>query len=191
VRIDFTFTTIGCLCPLTASVWPGSLESAVDLPFGCLAFPVFCLCCLGLVVAWLLLLVRRPHTPNRRPWGWALATSAIVAGSVWALWFQTPRAIVFANDCTELQPLIPNARDEWRGQPLGQRIGPYTVDRYAADSRGGVFFRTARGPDGIGPDELSYGFANQPNTSGTPFGNSSYSLHHLFGDWYTFSVSDD
>jgi hypothetical protein len=74
---------------------------------------------------------------------------------------------------------------------LGQRLGVYSVDRYAADPRGGIYFRTHAGPDGIGPDTMSYGFAFWPNREGTPFGKAGYGLSHMVGDWYCFSASND
>lgn len=65
------------------------------------------------------------------------------------------------------------------------------MDRYGTDGRGGVYFRTATGPDGIGPDRLSFGFAFRPNAEGSLFGDARYELGHLFGEWYWFAVSDD
>ena len=47
------------------------------------------------------------------------------------------------------------------------------------------------GPDGIGPDTMSYGFASRPNREGTPFGRAGYHLSHVLGDWYVFSASND
>jgi hypothetical protein len=77
------------------------------------------------------------------------------------------------------------------GKPLGHRLGFYSVDRYAADPRGGAYFRTHAGPDGIGPDTMSYGFAHRPNPEGSPFGRAGYHLSHVVGDWYVFSASND
>jgi len=61
--------------------------------------------------------------------------------------------------------------DEFRVKELSQQVGPYRVDRFGADQRGGVYFRTYTGADGIGPDETSYGFALS-HGHGTPFGNA-------------------
>ncbi len=74
---------------------------------------------------------------------------------------------------------------------MGRWLGVYYVDRYAADPRGGVYFRTHAGPDGIGPDTMSYGFAYKPNPKGTPFGRAGYHLSHVTGNWYVFSASND
>ncbi len=51
--------------------------------------------------------------------------------------------------------------------------------------------RTYAGPDGIGPDTMSYGFAFRPNREGTPFGKAGYHLSPMIGDWYCFSASNN
>jgi len=70
-------------------------------------------------------------------------------------------------------------------------LGVYDVDRYAADPRGGVYFRTHFGVDGIQPDITSSGFAYRPNPEGTPFGSAGYHYSQIDGDWYVFSASTD
>lgn len=80
---------------------------------------------------------------------------------------------------------------EYQGEALGRLLGFYFVDRYAADPRGGLYFRTHTGPDGFGPDTMNYGFAYRPNPKGTPFGNAEYCYSHVVGDWYVFSASND
>ncbi len=113
-------------------------------------------------------------------------------GTLVLLWLHVPQRIAFAFSSADLHGLVDGApADEYRGEELGRLVGPYRVDRYAADSRGGVFFRTTTGRDGIGPDQMSYGFAFRPNGQGTPFGNAHYGHYHLFGDWYAFAASDD
>ena len=74
---------------------------------------------------------------------------------------------------------------------MNQRLGIYLVDEYAADPRGGVYFRVYSGTDGIGPDQMSYGFAYKPNRKGTPFGAARHRLFRLGNDWYWFRASDD
>jgi len=70
-------------------------------------------------------------------------------------------------------------------------LGIYHVDEWASDQRGGVYFRTGTGPDGIGPDTMSYGFVYRPNREGSPFGASHYMVRRLGGDWYWFRASND
>lgn len=178
---------------LAAAVWPGLLE---DLVF---SFPLFCLS-VPLLGCWFLLLVglalwevaARPEPPARRRW-WGVRSAAVMFGTLALLWFHVPQRIAFASAAPELRGLLNGAPVEKLrgGVELDRQAGPYRVDRYAADERGGVYFRTATGPDGIGPDQMSYGFAFRPNAEGSPFGNARYGRRHLFGDWWTFAASDD
>jgi hypothetical protein len=80
---------------------------------------------------------------------------------------------------------------EHNDEPLERWLGVYFVDRYAADAGGGVYFRTHAGPDGIGPDTMSYGFAFRPHPNWTPFGSAGYRFTQVASDWYVFSASDD
>jgi hypothetical protein len=103
-----------------------------------------------------------------------------------------PRRAAFLLSRPAFQGLVATApASEYEGEALGRLLGVYYVDRYAADPRGGVYFRTHSGPDGIGPDTMSYGFAFRPNAKGLPFGNAGYRLSRMIGDWYCFSASDD
>jgi hypothetical protein len=79
--------------------------------------------------------------------------------------------------------------DKLRAESISRWFGIYHVDRWAHDSRGGVFFRTGTGADMI--DTMSYGFAFHPNREGSPFGRAGYFLSPIAGEWHTFSVSDD
>jgi hypothetical protein len=192
VAYIFLSTVLGGAWLLALAVWPGVLE---DVLFG---IPSFCLS-LPLLGCWSLLLVglaardlaRRPEPPVRRR-RWGLWSAAMMFGVMGLLWFHVPERIAFGLCYSELQALVDVApADELRVTELDRQVGPYRVDRYGADRRGGFFFRTHSGPDGISPDRISCGFAFRPNGQGTPFGNARYQLRHLFGDWYVFEVSDD
>jgi len=192
VRVVFALTVAGGFSLLALAVWPGLIE---DVVFG---FPLFC-AWLPLLGFWFLLLVSlalrefaaRPEPPAR-PRRWGLRSASIMFVTLGLLWFHVPQRVAFAFCYGDLQGLVDSApTDAFHGEELGQRAGPYRVDRYAADKRGGAFFRTATGPDGIGPDEMSYGFVFQPNGQGTPFGNAHYRQCHLFGKWYEFAASND
>ena len=76
-----------------------------------------------------------------------------------------------------------------QGDRLGRFFGPYFVDRYGADPRGGVYFRVMTFSDLF--DTMSGGFAFRPNRDGTPFGAAKYEVFPLGGDWYWFWASDD
>jgi hypothetical protein len=192
VRVIFALTVLGGLGLLALAVWPGMVE---DAAFG---FPF---CCPSVVSLgfWSVLVVgtalhdlaTRPDPPARRRW-WGVRSAGVLLATLGLLGFHVPQRAVFAFCHADLRPLADAAPDgDIGGVPLGRRVGPYLVDRYGADERGGVYFRTATGPDGIGPDQMSYGFAFRPNAQGSPFGGSGYRVWHLFGEWYGFSVSDD
>ena len=103
----------------------------------------------------------------------------------------TPRRLAFRLSRSAFEREVAGAPASFGPRPLDRRLGAYWVDRYAADPRGGVFFRTYKGMDGLGPDAMSHGFAYRPNGEGSPFGRARYSLSHLHGDWYVFAASDD
>ncbi len=106
--------------------------------------------------------------------------------------FDVPRRIAFAISRSSFEQSVQTAPAPGRPEtPPGSHFGVYHVDEYAADSRGGVFFRVYTGPDGIGPDRMSYGFVFKPNPEGTPFGAAGYETHRLSRDWYWFCASDD
>ncbi len=88
-----------------------------------------------------------------------------------------------------LQALMP--ADDYSASQVGRRFGIYQVDMVGIDGRGGIYFRVNTGHDGIGPDQMSYGFAKKPNATGSPFGRKYYDPIHLVGDWYVFRASDD
>lgn len=103
-----------------------------------------------------------------------------------------PRRITFLLSRSAFQRHLSTApASKYEGESLGRFLGIYYVDRYCADPRGGVYFRTHAGADGIGPDTMSYGFAFRPNPEGTPFGRAGYHYSHVVGDWFDFSASDD
>jgi hypothetical protein len=192
VRVIFTLTLLGGAGLLTLAVWPGMIQDAV--------FGFFIVCAsVPLLGCWFLLLVglalrdlvMRPEPPARRRW-WGVTSAGIMFSTLGLLWLHVPQRVAFAFCHAELRGLVDGAPvSEFYGVELGRRVGPYDVDRYGADKRGGVFFRTATGPDGLGPDQMSYGFAFRPNGRGTPFGNAKYRQCHLFGAWYAFAVSND
>jgi hypothetical protein len=180
-------TVVGAIVLLVMSLWPGTLRGCVAL----LALP--CIALLGL--AWLLT-ASRTLPP---PWGTSARVSLgsivvapiLVGTTLVTLVFYIPRRIVFIPCEPRFEQMLPSAPPADTRAALGRRLGIYHVDEWATDARGGVYFRTGTGPDGIGPDTMSYGFAYQPNRAGSPFGASRYMIRRLFGDWYWFRASDD
>ena len=71
---------------------------------------------------------------------------------------------------------------------MNRRLGIYEVGEYAADPRGGVYFRVYDGRYNFGPDRMSYGFAYKPNDKGSPFGEARYRVFPLGHDWYWFQA---
>ncbi len=193
MAIVFKLTLLGGAILLILAIWPGVFEDVVfEFPFGCFSFL--------LLGGWFLLLigsalwelfVKVEAAPRRRSWG--MWSTAVMFTTMALLWYHVPQRLAFALCYSQLRGLLDSASvvTHRKGEELGQQIGPYWVDRYGQDSRGGVYFRTHSGPDGIGPDEMSYGFVFQPNDEGTPFGNAHYRCRHLFGDWFAFAASDD
>ncbi len=198
----------GSLVLVVLSVYPGVL---VDILFlGVLLFPLWVP---ALVIGGLILLVvqtrsagKKPVAPDLDPIAddigvgkapvhprrWIILSPAIVAMSLVLILNGVLRRVAFVLSRPAFQRHIaPAPADEYEGEPLGRLLGVYYVDRYAADPRGGVYFRTHAGPDGIGPDTMSYGFVYRPNREGSPFGRAGYQLSHMVGDWYCFSASND
>jgi hypothetical protein len=188
----FAVTVLGSLLLLGLSMWPGVVEDGVlQIPFCCATFP--------LLVAWTLLveclgvrdLLPKPWSSVRGRW-WGLLSVLVMTATVALVWLNVPRRLAFAACYPQFAELVDSTPiGDNGGHPLGRQLGPYWVDRYAADERGGVYFRTHAGPDGIGPDTMSYRFAFRPNVEGTPFGGTACRYGHLFGEWYTFAVSND
>lgn len=94
-----------------------------------------------------------------------------------------------AADYASRQAAMPD--EDRRVISVGKRFGIYHVDQVGIDGRGGIYFRVNTGQDGIGPDQMSYGFVKNPNRTGSPFGRSQYSIRQIAGEWYLFEASDD
>ena len=198
----------GSLVLLGLSVYPGVLDDALFL--GVLFSPIWFS---ALVIGGIVFLVVQARSVGKKPVGPNLdligdeigvsketvhprrrltMAPAIIALSLVLIWFGLSRRVAFLLSRPAFERLVATApANRYGGEPLRHRLGVYYVDRYAADPRGGVYFRTHAGPDGIGPDTMSYGFASQPNREGTPFGRAGYRLSHMVGDWYCFSASND
>jgi len=192
VRVVFMLTVVGGIGLLTLAVWPGMTEVILTgFPFVCVSLPLLAFWVLLLVGSALRDLAVRSERPARNRW-WGVWSAGVMLATLGLFWLHIPQRVVFRFYSSDLRGLVDNApAGEHRGVELDRQVGPYHVDRYAADKRGGVFFRTATGPDGIGPDQMSYGFAFHPNGQGTPFGNAQYRQRRLFGEWYVFAASDD
>jgi hypothetical protein len=184
-------TAIVCLVALAISVYPGVLNDLMFLGIllSFLVVPVVGVVALvGLIVlAW-----NGKLRGLQIPWARAAVVLALLFGTYVLLTFYVPRRIAFAASRASFEQMLPQATpSQYRGTPLNRRLGLYKVDEYAADPRGGVYFRVYSGADGIGPDRMSYGFAHKPNQKGTPFGAARYCFFTLGNNWYWFCASDD
>jgi hypothetical protein len=199
VRGGLIITLVTACIVLGVSIWPGLLEDIL-LAAALLAIVWVPLVLLG-VAATAAFFYRRRRSghldavPRRE--AFAILLIAIVA--LLLLIFHIPRQVAFVlarasfEQIVQSAPLYGDTRTpvNYEGRALNMRLGLYEVDEHARHPLGGVFFRTHVGADGIGPDQMSYGFVYRPNPKATPFGSAQYSVFHIRGDWYWFRVSDD
>lgn len=181
------------------ALFPGTVSNL-------LVFSVF-LCALALMVLGPVLIIflgarlwqRRRLNFNRR----FVKNASLICGSLFLTLFSS--LSVFPIKCgmlfyrsklenllEEVQAARPTVDFHYQNHArltINRRIGPFYVDEAGFDRRGGLFFRFDTGFDMV--DEMSYGFAFNPNKEGSPFGAAGYDLTHLTSDWYYFSVSDD
>jgi len=187
IRAINAITIAGGIVLLVMSLWPGYAGGCLLL----LALPLIAM--LGL--AWLIVVaLAASHAKGTKPLRvrQVLVAPLVVCLTYGMLTFYIPRRIAFRVVQSRFDSLVPSATvSEDGGTKLDRWLGIYHVDEYAADPRGGVYFRTGSAPDGISPDTMSYGFAFQPNGKGTPFGEARYVVRSLGRGWYWFEVSDD
>jgi hypothetical protein len=194
----FILTAVGSLALLVMSIWPGVLSEAIfigilvgTLPLATLMFIAVVMASIEFARGWR----PGPLKPNGKRL--LLAVPLILAAALSLLFTQLPCRIAFWSSRSALDAIAGkldvtiDPGDSYAREALERRVGVYMVDEYGVDARGGIYFRVSTGPDGIGPDQMSYGFAKRPNAEGSPFGAAHYHLTHLSGDWYLFVASDD
>jgi len=185
LRAVNTLTLLGGIGLLTLSVWPGFVIGC----FLSLAYPAIAL--LGL--AWLLIVIRAVPKPYGRgtpiPLLQILIAPIMVCSTYALLKFYIPRRIAFVAHISQFEQRLTSAATTTQPIALNRWLGIYRVDQIRHDIRGGVYFRTGIGADGI--DQMSCGFVHQPNPEGSPFGRKYYIYRPLAGDWYWFEASDD
>jgi hypothetical protein len=190
-NVVIALTALACLVALAISIYPGILNDLLFIGI-LLSFLVVPVVGIVGVIVFLVLAHKGKLRGLRIPWKHVAVVFALLFGTYVLLKFYVPRRIAFAASRAAFEQMVPQATpSEYQGTPLNRRLGVYKVDEYAADARGGVYFRVYSGSDGIGPDRMSYGFAYKPNQEGTPFGAARYRLFWLGNDWYWFCASDD
>ena len=181
-------TAIVCPAALAISIYPGVLNDLLfsAILLGILVIPVIAILALVALIVFAYLGKLKYVRP---PWAQAAVVFAILSCTFLLLLFYVPRRIAFAASRTAFEELVPQAVEQ--ATHLNRRVGVFEVDDYAADPRGGVYFRVYQGADGIGPDRMSYGFVANPNSEGTPFGAARYCTFSLGHNWHWFCASDD
>jgi hypothetical protein len=183
-------TVVVSLVLLYLGMYPGRLSDMLfsAVLFGFIWLPVVLL--VGAVLA--VVLWRRGTRWADLPLKHAAIALVLLGCTVGLLVTGLPRQVGFSlsRGAFEAQLAAAPVR-EYGGAPLNAQLGVFVVKDYAADPRGGTYFRVFRGADGIGPDTMSYGFVYQPNDAGTPFGAARYQVGPLGGEWYWFQASDD
>jgi hypothetical protein len=187
-KITVLATAVICVAALAISIYPGWLN---DLLFVALLLGVFAVPIILIVLAVVAFKqYRRGKLQSERiPWKSVAITFAMLFITYAALRYYVPRRIAFAFCRTTFQQIVDNGVVD--NQVFNRRIGPYGVDESMVDVRGGEYFRVYSGADGLGPDFMSYGFCNNPNDEGSPFGAAHHRTFRLGNDWYWFRASDD
>ena len=125
------------------------------------------------------------------PWAHIGAVVLMLFVTYAAFKFYVPRRIAFAWSRAAFQQIVDDAAEKKDDPDFNRRVGPYFVDEFLHDERGGAYLRVYVGFDGIGPDVMSYGFCYEPNRDGSPFGADEYRTFRLGDGWYWFRASDD
>ncbi len=190
-NIFLVLTVLACMSALVVSIYPGVLNDVLFLGglLTCTVGPIA-----GLVGLYVIGLLRdKGRFANVRiPWKPLVVAFVCLFLTYATLKFYIPRRVVFSVTRPAFEAHIDQAVvSDFGGAEFDGWIGPYKVDEFAADPRGGVFFRVYSGRDGIGPDTMSYGFAFEPNPEGTPFGAAHYRTFRLGNSWCWFRASDD
>jgi hypothetical protein len=189
IRAINVITGAGAVTLLVMSLWPGYAGGCIFI----LALPLIAL--LGL--SWLVVVARAASRSSDGEQSLRIRqiilAPVLVCLTYGMLRYYIPRRVAFRVFQSRFDSHVPSATvSEYGGTKLDRWVGIYHVDEYAADPRGGVYFRTGTGPDGISPDTMSYGFDYRPNLQGTPFGAARYSVRRLGRDgWYWFQASND
>ena len=183
------FSAVGSFVLVGLSVFPGVLEQIPTTVTRVLggAFGLFAT---G-AASWHLIRPTTPGKPRQRKS--ALLVLVCLAATPALLLTSTPRWLAFRRHQPQFEALLAQAPPPGNRavMPLNADLNVYWIDHWGTDARGGTYFRTLAGRVDGRADRRSFGFAYQPNPDGSPFGNERYELHHLTGDWYSFSATDE
>ncbi|MCC5636564.1 hypothetical protein LC593_11955 [Nostoc sp. CHAB 5844] len=200
-NIIFFITIVICVAALAISIYPGVLSEIIFVSFVLffIGLPIVAAIGIFLLIALIVLAQRgkldqlqlnRKFKNFRISWRRVAMMVAIVVLSGILLKFQIPRRLAFRVSKPAFEQMLVQAPVSSVGDmKLNRQLGLYYVDEYAADPRGGVYFRvySSRWIFQI----TSYGFVYKPNSKGSPFGSTNYQTFRIFGNWYWFEDSTD
>lgn len=174
------------------SLWPGLLSNVLwwVIISGIICVPLLAAAGIVLAVFLIRLFLKSPNAAVRPVLYLAVGGMVFLAALVW-IYIHGPLRMAFYITQSSFKPYLGEPIEKGTRYYTTARIGIWNIDRRETDFRGGRYFRIGKGPDGFGPDIISYGFAYRPNKDGSPFGNAKYHLSRLNKDWYFFSASDD
>ena len=188
--------TVLCVGLLVWQLWPGTLETFAFwlIASSLIWFPILLAICVHVVFK--IIRQYRTNTEQAKLLFFRFAISIlIVLFTLGLLKLRIPLRVSFClfkspfDSFLEEQHFKDINTFTGKNTTLNKRFGLWIVDQCAKDLRGGTYFRIGTESDWI--DQLSYGFALNPNRKGTPFGNAGYRRTWIIGDWYFFRVSDD
>lgn len=188
-NIALALTVLACILVLVFSIYPGLLN---DLVLAGIALLFFVVPPVGIgSLAVLMYLARSGMLADVRiPWIQAVTATVVIVGTVFLVRRDVPQRIAFRASREAFDGLLADAPSSKEGVVLDRRLGAYYVDEYAADPRGGTYFRVYTGTDRTGTVSMSYGFAHSPNPKGSPFGAAKYRTYHVADDWWWFRASE-
>lgn len=189
LNILLILTILTCVLTLVLSIYPGVLQGL--FLFIAIAL-LWLLIAVGIGIALIAIVLQRGERSAKNTLAKMGLILLIVFSSYGLLKFYVPRRIAFLVSRPAFESwLVQNSPKNSTARSLNTKLLIYHVDQYAADPRGGVYFRVYNTRDGLGPDTISYGFAYQPNSQGSPFGAAYYGIYPLGNGWFWFQASTD
>lgn len=138
MRWIFRSTIVGGGGLLLLSVWPATFEDVLfGIPFVCVSLPLLGLWCVVVLACAYADFVGRPIAPDRNE-RLAWKSAGIMFAVFVLIWLSVPMRIAFLLCRSELQKLADDPPiGALRDGRMDRRCGPYHVDRFRLDPRGG------------------------------------------------------
>lgn len=149
-------------------------------------------CGVAFAAAWIVFVIailKAGGGEPRRPRTYALVYVAVGALVLVAIVGGAPRRVAFAYSRDAFDDLAKSLASSPRVRPtMPLRAGLYSIDEYAVDAQGGMYFRV--GSSSL-VDVTSWGYCINPHPKRSPFGGSGYETTPVGGGWYWFEANDD